>query len=191
MRDLEGFEVNETKTPQSQIIDNDSHTDNDNDSHNDSVDDMSVSTVRGSTSLASEALQSILLQVTEDDGNDIVRRCGKDGLKAYRKLKFTIEPQLYGQLANFIVKLLALLATTDNDPNAQLGAFSDCMSSIKNYGAEQLCSRTIEVMVMAVLVTKLPKQYVSVVTEIGRQKKPTFDGFCQKMEYLYGNVLSV
>eukprot|EP00854_Cymbomonas_tetramitiformis_P021573 gene21573-25947_t len=183
MKDLEEFDTNEPKTPHSQT--------GDNDNDNDSVSDISVSTVRGSTSLASEVLQSILLQVTEDDANDIVRRCGKDGLKSYRKPKFTIEPQLFGQLANFIVKLLALPITIDGDPSAQLGVFSDCMSSIRNYGAEKLCSRTIEVMVMAVLVTIMPSQYASVVTEIGRQRKPTFEGFCQKMEYLYGNVLSV
>eukprot|EP00854_Cymbomonas_tetramitiformis_P004401 gene4400-5409_t len=31
---------------------------------------------------------------------------------------------------------------------------------------------------MAVLVTKLPKQYKSVVTDVGQQKQPTLDGFC-------------
>ncbi|KAK3237404.1 hypothetical protein CYMTET_52514 [Cymbomonas tetramitiformis] len=70
-----------------------------------SIDDSSFITVPGSTSVASEVLSAILKQVTAGDAFDVVRQCGNDGLKAFRKLRCRVEPQLFGQLACSMKKL--------------------------------------------------------------------------------------
>ncbi|KAK3267553.1 hypothetical protein CYMTET_23899 [Cymbomonas tetramitiformis] len=146
-------------------------------------------TMEGATTIASEVLAAILKQVTTENAFDVVRRCGKDGLKAYRKLRARVEPQLFGQLANAVVRLGKLTIDGTNDPVEQLGAFSDLQSSIQRYGGEHLDARTIEVIVLSNAVAAMPQCYSTVVTDIGREKKPTLESLLQQSEYFYINIL--
>jgi len=146
-------------------------------------------TMEGATTIASEVLAAILKQVTTENAFDVVRRCGKDGVKAYRKLRARVEPQLFGQLANAVVRLGKLTIDAENDPVEQLGAFSDLQSSIQRYGGEHLDARTVEVIVLANAVAAMPQCYSTVVTDIGREAKPSLESLLQQSEYFFINVL--
>ncbi|KAK3278556.1 hypothetical protein CYMTET_13512 [Cymbomonas tetramitiformis] len=140
-------------------------------------------------SLASDVLSAILTQVTVSAAFDLVRRCEGDGQKAYSKLRARVEPQLFGQLANSLSRLHKLRVNGTEDPVKQLGAFADLKTAITRYGGEPLDARTVEVMVLASAVDALPGSYAQVMTDLGRESKPTFETLLQRCEYHFVNAL--
>ncbi|KAK3290020.1 hypothetical protein CYMTET_2561 [Cymbomonas tetramitiformis] len=152
-------------------------------------DSGSYITVPGSASMASTILSAILKQVTAGDAFDVVRRCGNDGLKAFRKLKCKVEPQLFGQLAGSMKKLCKLSVNANEDPVKQLGYFGDVMCSVANYGGAKLDPTTVEVLVTALAVAAMPIEYSQVVADISKERRPSFDMLMQRSEYFYVNVV--
>ncbi|KAK3238920.1 hypothetical protein CYMTET_51110 [Cymbomonas tetramitiformis] len=150
---------------------------------------QSIVTVEGSSTTASAVLSAVLVQVTEKDAFDLVRRCENDGLKAYRKLRARVEPQLFGQLAAAMNRLTRLTVNSTSDPVKQLSAYADLQSSVCRYGGEQLDRRTIEVVTLAFVVSALPVEYATMVADLGREAKPTFDLLQQRCDFFYVNVL--
>ncbi|KAK3239932.1 hypothetical protein CYMTET_50173 [Cymbomonas tetramitiformis] len=146
-------------------------------------------TVPGSASVASTVLSAILKQVTAGDAFDVVRRCGNDGLKAFRKLKCRVEPQLFGQLAGSMKKLCKLTVNVNEDPVKQLGYFGDVMSSVANYGGARLDPTTVEVLVTAMAVAAMPMEYSQVVADMSKERRPSFDMLVQRSEYFFVNVV--
>ncbi|KAK3287699.1 hypothetical protein CYMTET_4796 [Cymbomonas tetramitiformis] len=146
-------------------------------------------TVPGSASVASTVLSAILKQVTAGDAFDVVRRCGNDGLKAFRKLKCRVEPQLFGQLAGSMKKLFKLTVNMNEDPVKQLGYFGDVMSSVANYGGARLDPTTVEVLVTAMAVAAMPIEYSQVVADMSKERRPSFDMLVQRSEYFFVNVV--
>ncbi|KAK3260032.1 hypothetical protein CYMTET_30997 [Cymbomonas tetramitiformis] len=162
----------------------------DNDAEDeDFADGDSFITVPGSASVASTVLSAILKQVTAGDAFDVVRRCGNDGLKAFRKLKCRVEPQLFGQLAGSMKKLCKLTVNVNEDPVKQLGYFGDVMSSVANYGGARLDPTTVEVLVTAMAVAAMPIEYSQVVADMSKERRPSFDMFVQRSEYFCVNVV--
>ncbi|KAK3276046.1 hypothetical protein CYMTET_15861 [Cymbomonas tetramitiformis] len=163
----------------------------DNDAENDEVfeDGASFITVPGSASVASTILSAILKQVTAGDAFDVVRRCGNDGLKAFRKLKCRVEPQLFGQLAGSMKRLCKLTVNVNEDPVKQLGYFGDVMSSVANYGGARLDLTTVEVLVTAMAVAAMPVEYSQVVADISKERRPSFDMLVQRAEHFFVNVV--
>ncbi|KAK3245760.1 hypothetical protein CYMTET_44694 [Cymbomonas tetramitiformis] len=146
-------------------------------------------TVPGSASVASTVLSAILKQVKAGDAFDVVRRCGNDGLKAFRKLKCRVEPQLFGQLAGSMKKLCKLTVNVNEDPVKQLGYFGDIMSSVANYGGARLDPTTVEVLVTAMVVAAMPMEYSQVVADMSKERRPSFDMLVQRSEYFSVNVV--
>ncbi|KAK3279430.1 hypothetical protein CYMTET_12685 [Cymbomonas tetramitiformis] len=162
----------------------------DNDAEDgDFADGDSFITVPGSASVASTVLSAILKQVTAGDAFDVVRRCGNDGLKAFRKLKCRVEPQLFGQLAGAMKKLCKLTVNVNEDPVKQLGYFGDVMSSVANYGGARLDPTTVEVLVTAMVVAAMPIEYSQVVADMSKERRPSFDMLVQRSEYFFVNVV--
>ncbi|KAK3267467.1 hypothetical protein CYMTET_23980 [Cymbomonas tetramitiformis] len=163
----------------------------DNDTENDEFfeDGASFITVPGSASVASTILSAILKQVTAGDAFDVVRRCGNDSLKAFRKLKCRVEPQLFGQLAGSMKRLCKLTVNVNEDPVKQLGYFGDVMSSVANYGGARLDPTTVEVLVTAMAVAAMPVEYSQVVADISKERRPSFDMLVQRAEYFFVNVV--
>ncbi|KAK3242733.1 hypothetical protein CYMTET_47582 [Cymbomonas tetramitiformis] len=155
----------------------------------DFADGDSFITVPGSASVASTVLSAILKQVTAGDAFDVVRRCGNDGLKAFRKLKCRVEPQLFGQLAGSMKKLCKLTVNVNEDPVKQLGYFGDVMSSVANYGGARLDPTTVEVLVTAMVVAAMPIEYSQVVADMSKERRPSFDMLVQRSEYFFVNVV--
>ncbi|KAK3263375.1 hypothetical protein CYMTET_27812 [Cymbomonas tetramitiformis] len=149
----------------------------------------SIITVTGSATTASVVLSAVLIQVTDGDAFDLVRRCELDGLKAYRKLRARVEPQLFGQLAASMNRLARLTVNSTSEPVKQLSYFGDLQSSICRYGGENLDRRTIEVVALAFAVSALPREYATVVADLGREAKPTFELLLQRCDFFYVNVL--
>ncbi|KAK3238280.1 heat shock protein 90-associated, partial [Cymbomonas tetramitiformis] len=162
----------------------------DNDAEDeDFADGDSFIIVPGSASVASTVLSAILKQVTAGDAFDVVRRCGNDGLKAFRKLKCRVEPQLFGQLAGSMKKLCKLTVNVNEDPVKQLGYFGDVMSSVANYGGARLDPITVEVLVTAMAVAAMPIEYSQVVADMSKERRPSFDMLVQRSEYFFVNVV--
>ncbi|KAK3280891.1 hypothetical protein CYMTET_11293 [Cymbomonas tetramitiformis] len=162
----------------------------DNDAEDgDLADGDSFITVPGSASVARTVLSVILKQVTAGDAFDVVRRCGNDGLKAFRKLKCRVEPQLFGQLAGSMKKLCKLTVHVNEDPVKQLGYFGDVMSSVANYGGARLDPVTVEVLVTAMAVAAMPIEYSQVVADMSKERRPSFDMLVQRSEYFFVNVV--
>ncbi|KAK3259563.1 hypothetical protein CYMTET_31444 [Cymbomonas tetramitiformis] len=162
----------------------------DNDAEDgDFADGDSFITVPGSASVASTVLSAILKQVTAGGAFDVVRRCGNDGLKAFRKLKCRVEPQLFGQLAGSMKKLCKLTVNVNEDPAKQLGYFGDVMSSVANYGDARLDPTTVEVLVTAMAVAAMPIEYSQVVADMSKERRPSFDMLVQRSEYFFVNVV--
>ncbi|KAK3240544.1 hypothetical protein CYMTET_49624 [Cymbomonas tetramitiformis] len=162
----------------------------DNDAEDgDFADGDSFITVPGSASVVSTVLSAILKQVTAGDAFDVVRRCGNDGLKAFRKLKCRVEPQLFGQLAGSMKKLCKLTVNVNEDPVKQLGYFGDVMSSVANYGGARLDPTTVEVLVTAMVVAAMPIEYSQVVADMSKECRPSFDMLVQRSEYFIVNVV--
>jgi len=149
----------------------------------------SIITIQGSATVASSVLSAILIQVTTGDAFDSVRRCGNDGVKAYRKLRARVEPQLFGQLASYMTRMTKLSVNSTTDPVKQLSAFADIQSSLSRYGGESLDERTIEVLTLAFAVSALPCDYATVVAALGQEAKPTFELLMQRCDYFFVNVL--
>ncbi|KAK3245136.1 hypothetical protein CYMTET_45279 [Cymbomonas tetramitiformis] len=142
--------------------------------------------VQGAATIASEVIYAILVQVTSDDTFDVVRRyCGNGGLKAYRKLRARVEPQLSGQSAGAVKMLSKLTIDSTVEPVKQLGFFSDLQSSISRYGGETLDARTVEVMTLALVVASLPESYSQVVADLGQESAPTFGMLISRCEYFH------
>ncbi|KAK3237114.1 hypothetical protein CYMTET_52780 [Cymbomonas tetramitiformis] len=154
-----------------------------------SVDGLSFIAVPGSGSVASEVLSAILKQVTVGDAFDVVRRCGNDGLKAYRKLRCRVESQLFGHLACSMKKLCKLTVNATEDPVKQLGYYVDVMSSIVSYGGARLDSTTVEVLVTALAVAPMPVEYAQVVADLSKERRPSLDILVQRTAHFYVNVV--
>ncbi|KAK3246731.1 hypothetical protein CYMTET_43737 [Cymbomonas tetramitiformis] len=97
--------------------------------------------------------------------------------------------QLFGQLSSSLARLRKLRLNDVEEPVKQLGAYADLQASIARYGGERLDARTVEVMVLATAVDALPGSYSQVVTDLGRESRPTFELLFQRCEYHYVNVL--
>eukprot|EP00854_Cymbomonas_tetramitiformis_P022753 gene22753-biopygen23521 len=148
-----------------------------------------IVTMQGSATTASAVLSAVLIQVTEGDAFDLVRRCENDGVKAYRKLRARVVPQLFGQLAASMHRLTRHTVNSTSDPVKQLSSFADLQSYICRYGGERLDWRTIEVVALAFAVSALLNEYATVVADLGREAKPTFDLLLQRSDFFYVNVL--
>ncbi|KAK3274175.1 hypothetical protein CYMTET_17620 [Cymbomonas tetramitiformis] len=140
--------------------------------------------------------------MTTGDVFYVVRRCGYDGLKAFRKLRCRVEPQLFGQLACSIKKLCKLIVNVSEDSVTQLGHFVDVMSSVANYGGAKFDPTTMEVLVTAMAAAAMVMVAMAMVVCASggepKQGEAAFisyayadvrDFFCERGEAISGSVI--